>query len=177
MDSKLGFLILLSNFVQVFLVSQKKCSKLVVKLNSTEHLFALVTNGKQLRLLRDSTRLVRMSYVEFDLQRMFEEELYADFSLLFRVLHSSRMPEKINGGPDSVIEFYHQESLASGTRIREKLSEAVEESIKTLANGFLSHRKNDALIQLIEDGSLNANSYYTHQLRLIYRVLFLIVLE
>ena len=146
-------------------------------LNSTEHLFALVTNGKQLRILRDSTRLVRMSYVEFDLQRMFEEELYADFSLLFRVLHSTRMPEKIDAGPDSVIEYYHQESMASGTRIREKLSEAVEESIKTLANGFLSHRKNEALIQLIEDDHLDANTFYTHQLRLIYRVLFLIVLE
>ncbi|WP_282111456.1 Eco57I restriction-modification methylase domain-containing protein [Maribacter stanieri] len=146
-------------------------------LNSTEHLFALVTNGKQLRLLRDSTRLVRMSYVEFDLQRMFEEELYADFSLLFRVLHSTRMPDKIDAGPDSVIEYYHQESMASGTRIREKLSEAVEESIKTLANGFLSHRKNEELIQLIEDNHLDANTFYTHQLRLIYRVLFLIVLE
>ena len=106
-------------------------------LNNTEHLYALVTNGRQLRLLRDATRLVRMSYLEFDLERMFEEELYADFSLLFRLLHVSRMPEKIDAGSDAVIEFYHQESMASGTRIREKLSEAVENSIKTLANGFL----------------------------------------
>lgn len=146
-------------------------------LNNTEHLYALVTNGKQLRLLRDATRLVRMSYLEFDLERMFEEELYADFSLLFRVLHASRMPEKIDAGAESVIEYYHQESMASGTRIRTKLSEAVEDSIKTLANGFLSHPKNEGLLTLLENNKLKADTYYTHQLRLIYRVLFLIVLE
>lgn len=146
-------------------------------LNNTEHLYALVTNGKQLRLLRDATRLVRMSYVEFDLERMFEEELYADFSLLFRVLHATRMPDKIDGGSESVIEYYHQESMASGTRIREKLSEAVENSIKTLANGFLEHRSNTELVQLFETNSIAANEYYTQQLRLIYRILFLIVLE
>jgi len=146
-------------------------------LNSTEHLFALVTNGRHLRLLRDATRLVRMSYLEFDLERMFEEELYADFSLLYRVLHVSRMPEQMDQGPDSVIEYYHQESMASGTRIREKLSEAVEVSIKTLANGFLLNRSNEELTQQFEVDNLKADDYYMHQLRLIYRVLFLIVLE
>ncbi|MCL7765056.1 BREX-1 system adenine-specific DNA-methyltransferase PglX [Polaribacter sp. Z014] len=146
-------------------------------LNNTEHLYALVTNGKQLRLLRDATRLVRMSYLEFDLERMFEEELYADFSLLFRVLHATRMPDKIDGGSESVIEYYHQESMASGTRIREKLSEAVENSIKTLANGFLENAKNTELVMLFNDNSISSSQYYTHQLRLIYRILFLIVLE
>ncbi len=146
-------------------------------LNNTEHLFALVTNGKQLRLLRDATRLVRMSYLEFDLERMMEEELYSDFSILYRVLHVSRMPEKKDEGPESVIEFYHQESLASGSRIREKLSEAVEESIKTLANGFLLHPKNEVLVQHFAENRISADSYYMQQLRLIYRILFLIVLE
>jgi methylase of polypeptide subunit release factors len=146
-------------------------------LNNTEHLYALVTNGKQLRLLRDATRLVRMSYLEFDLERMFEEELYADFSLLFRVLHATRMPEKIDGGSESVIEYYHQESMASGTRIREKLSEAVENSIKTLANGFLENPRNNDLVQLFDNNAISSSQYYTHQLRLIYRILFLIVLE
>ncbi|CAM3007473.1 Eco57I restriction-modification methylase domain-containing protein [Flavobacterium frigoris] len=146
-------------------------------LNNTEHLYALVTNGRHLRLLRDATRLVRMSYLEFDLERMFEEELYADFSLLFRVLHATRMPQKMEAGAEAVIEYYHQESMASGTRIRTKLSEAVEISIKTLANGFLEHPKNTDLVALLDNNQLNASNYYTHQLRLIYRILFLIVLE
>ena len=60
-------------------------------LNITEHLYALVTNGMQLRLLRDSSRLVKLSFLEFDLERMFEEDHFADFAILFRLLHASRI--------------------------------------------------------------------------------------
>lgn len=146
-------------------------------LNHTEHLYGLITNGKQLRLLRDATRLVRLSYLEFDLEKIMEEELYADFALLFRTLHASRMPDEPGQGEHSVIEEYHQESLASGTRIREKLSDAVEQSIKTLANGFLQHPKNADFVARFEKGQISADDYYLHLLRLIYRVLFIIVIE
>lgn len=36
-------------------------------LNNHEHLYAIATNGRFLRLLRDATRLSRLSYLEFDL--------------------------------------------------------------------------------------------------------------
>ncbi len=146
-------------------------------LNNTEHTYALVTNGQYLRLLRDATRLVRLSYLEFDLQKMMEEELYADFAIFFRLLHASRMPKNSDNLEESYIEFYHQESLASGSRIREKLSEAVENSIKTLANGFLKHPANTELRSQVQAGSLSSSDFYLHQLRLIYRFLFLIVTE
>lgn len=54
-------------------------------LNLTEHLYAIVSNGRLLRLLRDSTRLVKLSFIEFDLDRMFEEELFADFAIMYRL--------------------------------------------------------------------------------------------
>ncbi|MEQ8808229.1 MAG: N-6 DNA methylase, partial [Imperialibacter sp.] len=111
------------------------------------------------------------------MEKIMEEELYADFALLFRTLHASRMPEEAGQGEDAVIEHYHQDSLASGTRIREKLSEAVESSIKTLANGFLQHPKNAAFIAKVESGQITAQDYYLHLLRLIYRILFIIVIE
>ncbi len=56
------------------------------------HLYALVTNGLRLRLLRDASRLVRLSFVEFDLERMMGDGLYADFAVFYRILHASRMP-------------------------------------------------------------------------------------
>ncbi|HNW74275.1 MAG TPA: restriction endonuclease [Bacteroidales bacterium] len=146
-------------------------------LNNTEHVYALVTNGRYLRLLRDATRLVRLSYLEINLEKMMEEELYADFAIFFRLLHVTRMPLNFDQTEESYIEYYHQESLASGSRIREKLSKAVEASIKTLANGFLEHPANETLCKEINDGFLKADSYYTYQLRLIYRLLFLIVTE
>ena len=40
-------------------------------LNRTEALWGLVTNGKVLRLLRDSTYIRRQCYVEFDLEAIF----------------------------------------------------------------------------------------------------------
>ena len=147
-------------------------------LNKTDdYLYALVTNGKQLRLLRDATRLVRLTYLEFDLEKMMEEELFADFAVLYRVLHASRLPKEKSGGEESIIEFYHQESLASGTRIREKLSEAVESSIKRLGNGFLKHPENHELRALVQAGELSGKQYYLYLLRLIYRFLFLLVTE
>jgi len=147
-------------------------------LNKTDdYLYALVTNGKHLRLLRDATRLVRLTYLEFDLEKMMEEELFADFAVLYRVLHATRMPKEKNGGEESIIEYYHQESLASGTRIREKLSEAVESSIKRLGNGFLKHPENSELRAMVQTGELSGKQYYLFLLRLIYRFLFLLVTE
>ena len=77
-------------------------------LNLTEHLYSLVTNGRLLRLLRDSSRLVKLSFLEFDLERIFEEELFADFAILYRLLHVSRMPLSQDTVGESIIELYHQ---------------------------------------------------------------------
>lgn len=44
-----------------------------------------------LRLLRDSTSLVGSAYIEFDLEAIFDGDLFADFLLLFSVCHQSRL--------------------------------------------------------------------------------------
>jgi type I restriction-modification system DNA methylase subunit len=146
-------------------------------LNNTEHMFGLVSNGRFLRLLRDATRLSKLSYLEFDLQQIMEEGLYAEFALLYRLLHVSRVPEKQDSGAESCLEFYHQEALASGSRIRERLSLAVENSIKELANGLLKNPSNELLRQQVLNKEINPKDYYLHTLRLVYRVLFLLVIE
>lgn len=146
-------------------------------LNYSEHLYGLVTNGKQLRLLRDASRITRLSYVEFNLQKMMEEDLYSDFVLFYRLLHVSRMPEKSDCGAESKIEKYHQEGLAAGSTIRSKLGDAVKDTIKALANGFINHPDNELLRIALQAGKLNADDYYHHLLRIIYRLLFLFVIE
>jgi hypothetical protein len=146
-------------------------------INITEHLYAVVTNGIYLRLLRDSSRLVKLSFIEFDLQSMMEEEHFADFAIMYRLIHASRMPVRQDGGAESLIEKYHQDALDSGSRIREGLSEAVENSIKSLAEGFLNHPSNNALREAIESDQLPHFTFYQYHLRLIYRLLFLMVIE
>jgi hypothetical protein len=120
---------------------------------------------------------VKLSFIEFDLRTMMEDEHYADFALMFRLFHASRMPQAPEQGPDSLIEAYHQDSLDSGARIREGLSEAVETAIKTLADGFLNHPANTLLLEEIDRGKITPNDFYQYMLRLIYRLLFLMVIE
>ncbi len=146
-------------------------------LNYSEHLYGLVTNGRQLRLLRDASRITRLSYVEFNLEKIMEEDLYSDFVIFYRVLHASRMPAKMDGGAESIIEKYHQEGLEAGSTIRSKLGEAVKGAILKLANGFLNHTANTGLRTALEEGRLNPDEYYRHQLRVVYRLLFLFVIE
>ena len=146
-------------------------------LNYSEHLYGMVTNGRQLRLLRDASRITRLSYVEFNLEKMMEEDLYSDFVIFYRLLHASRMPKSVDAGADSIMEKYHQEGLEAGSTIRNKLGKAVKGAIKNLANGFINHPNNAALREAVAAGNINADVYYRHQLRIIYRLLFLFVIE
>jgi len=146
-------------------------------LNLTEHLYAIVTNGIGLRLLRDASRLIKLSFIEFDLQAMMEEEQYADFAVLYRLLHASRMPVKMGAGAESLIEKYHQDALDSGSRIRDGLSSAVKYSIEALGNGFLKHSANTVLQAACANKTMTGDIYYKSLLRLIYRLLFLMVIE
>lgn len=146
-------------------------------LNYSEHLYGLVTNGKHIRLLRDASRLTRLSYVEFNLEKIMEEDLYSDFVILYRLLHVSRMPQTQDGSENSIIEKYHQEGLEAGATIRNKLGDAVKSTIENLANGFINHPNNTELRQLVAEGKFNTDEYYKQMLRIIYRMLYLFVVE
>ncbi|MFJ2020601.1 Eco57I restriction-modification methylase domain-containing protein [Streptomyces nodosus] len=70
---------------------------------SPDHLWGILSNGRVLRLLRDSTALVGSAYVEFDLEAIFGGGDFSDFLLMYAVLHASRLelvpkPEKKGRG-------------------------------------------------------------------------------
>jgi hypothetical protein len=146
-------------------------------LNLHDELYGIVTNGRVLRLLRDSSRLIKLTYLEFDLDRIFTDGLFADFAVLYRLLHATRLPANQDSATESLLERYHQDSLDSGARIRDGLSKAVEQAIKDFANGFLTHPHNDELRSQINAAKLSAEDYYSYLLHLIYRLLFLMVIE
>lgn len=141
-------------------------------LNVTEHIYGFATNGMLLRLIRDSGRLVKLTYVEFDLKRMLDEDKYSEFTLLYRLIHASRF---INEA--SIIEKYYQESIETGNRIRDGLSDAVKESMQALGNGFLHHPANEALREKLRNKTITPKQYYDQLRRLVYRLLFLMVTE
>ncbi|MEB2774602.1 hypothetical protein SYJ56_04750 [Algoriphagus sp. D3-2-R+10] len=142
-----------------------------------DHLYALVTNGQTLRILRDSSRLVKLAYVEFNLEKIFEEDLFSDFAILFRLIHASRMPQQSGEGEKAIIEKYHQFSLESGNRIRKNLRQAVKNSLDILGSGFLYNRLNSEFSEAVQVGKIEAKPYFDTLLRTIYRLLFLIVTE
>lgn len=146
-------------------------------LNLTEQLYGVVTNGRVIRLLRDSSRLIKQSYLEFDLDRIFTDGLFADFAVMYRLLHATRLPVSAEAAAESLIEKLHQDSLDSGARIREGLSRAVEEAILAFGNGFLAHPANTQLRERVASGQIAPDQYYASLLRLIYRLLFLMVIE
>ena len=142
---------------------------------SDDHLWAFVTNGLQLRILRDNVSFTRPAFVEFDLEAMLEGEVYSDFLLLWLLCHQSRVESDI---PEQCwLEKWHQTAKKQGTRVLDRLRDGVERSIEAFGQGFLAHRGNGALRQKLADGKLSTQDYYQQLLRLVYRLIFLFVAE
>jgi hypothetical protein len=146
-------------------------------LNRTEFLWGVVTNGRTLRILRDSQLIRRQAYLEFNLETMFNGEHFADFALFFRLLHRSRLPHP-DAKPDAcLLEQWYQQTIEQGGRVREHLREGVEGAIPALANAILKHPRNAGIRQAAASGELKAQALYEELLRLVYRLLFLMVTE
>jgi hypothetical protein len=146
-------------------------------LNRTEHVWGLVTNGTTLRVIRDSTLVRRQAYVEFDLAGIFDEQRFLDFVAFYRLLHRTRLPKGLTDAGECLLETYYAHSVEQGGRVRDHLRDGVEECIERLANGFLTHPKNDELRRRLDEKKLTEGALYRELLRLIYRFLFLLVSE
>jgi len=142
---------------------------------SDDYLWAFLSNGIKLRILRDNLSLTRQAYVEFDLETMMEGEVYSDFVILWLLCHQSRVEAE---KPEEFwLEKWLQTAQEQGTRALEQLSNGVEEAIRALGIGFLKHPLNWALREKLKRGQLDKQDYYRQILRLIYRMLFLFVAE
>ena len=140
-------------------------------LNARGSGWAIVSNGALLRLLRASPSLVRPSWLEFDLETIFEESRYADFCVLYRIMHASRAAE--------IWEAWRTEGIEQGVRVREGLRTGVTQALVDLGSGFLSYDSegNQQLREALYNGSLTKEEYFKELLRLIYRFLFLFTTE
>jgi hypothetical protein len=142
---------------------------------SSEHTWGMVSNGKQLRLLRDAASLTRPTYLEFDLADLLGAERYAEFSNVWRLLHASRAPR--SGSGTCVWERWRETGKAEGTRVRDGLRNGVEKALLTLGEGFLQHPANEALRIALHDGTLSKDAYFQQLLRLVYRLIFVFTVE
>ncbi|CAH1906110.1 Type II restriction endonuclease [Candidatus Nitrotoga sp. HW29] len=144
-------------------------------------LWAIVSNGLKLRILRDNPSLTRPAYIEVDLESIFNEERYPDFTAFWLLAHATRFgsPQAARSGHpvDCHLERWRNTSQESGIRARERLRDGVGEALRALGTGFASHSKNTALREQLDSGALTPQAYYEQLLRLIYRLIFLATLE
>ncbi|MGA5843376.1 Eco57I restriction-modification methylase domain-containing protein [Streptomyces pseudogriseolus] len=143
-------------------------------LNRTEaHLWAVLTNGRRLRLLRDSSSFATAAYVEFDLEAIFDGELFSEFVLLYCVLHASRFAVPEGAAPAGCwLEKWRTEAVTSGARALDQLRLGVQNALTVLGTGFLRHPEN---VRLRED--VDPKALRDALLRLVYRLLFVFVAE
>lgn len=144
-------------------------------LNVTDNVYGIVSNGRVLRVIRNSGELVKATYIEFDLQKMVEEDHYNEFVIMFRLLHASRF---IKRGDDSIIfERYFNQSIESGNRIRDGLSRAAQNVMETIGTAAIKHKDNGFIRSAIENGELTPQQLHKELIHFIYKLLFLFIVE
>ncbi len=145
-------------------------------LNRSDSLWGMVTNGAKLRLLRDSARLSKPTYLEFDIQAMIEGNAYSEFVALYRLLHATRLPHGGMGPHECLLESYYNQGIEEGGRVREKLRDGVRNALEVLGSALVQHPDSEALREALS-GRLDDTAYYRQLLNFVYRMLFLMVTE
>ena len=146
--------------------------------HSNRFLWAVITNGKVWRLLRDSTAVALSSYLDIDLDAVLEARDTEAFAGVYRVLHASRAAREDAHDPSTCLwEQWRKELEQGGERVREGLSGNVQQTLRVLGCGFLEHPANEPLRKDIREHKLSAADFYNELLRLVYRFIFLFVME
>jgi hypothetical protein len=143
------------------------------------YLWGILTNGRLLRLLRDSTTLTGQAFVEFDLEAMFDGELFAEFAVLYLLAHQSRVETDTPGvPPDCWLERWRTNGISQGIRALDLLRDGVQEALEILGTGFLQHPANAALRDGLQPaGKIRLEDLHAALLRTVYRLLFWSVAE
>ncbi|PAT41769.1 Eco57I restriction-modification methylase domain-containing protein [Vandammella animalimorsus] len=139
---------------------------------SPDHQWGMVSNGRQLRLLRDAASLTRPSFVEIDLADLLGGRSYAEFAPIWHLLHASRAQAQ-----PSIWEQWRKQGQQEGSRVRDGLRDGVEQALLSLGTGFLQHADNHALRAALQQGRLSQDAYFQQLLRLVYRLIFVFTVE
>lgn len=161
-------------------------------------LWGIVSNGRQLRLLRDASTLTRQSFIEFDLDAIFTNQLYADFRVLFLTAHASRFAPRPDDSvkkaasddeedgdtePDAPriancwLERWRTTAIEDGARALLALQHGVATALQHLGTGFVAHPDNTALRETLAASATADLDLHRALLRTAYRLIVLFVAE
>ena len=149
-------------------------------LNSTiqeNALWGIVSDCHNLRIVRKNTRHTTDAWIDANLKKIFSEDLYADFALLWLLCHSSRFGRIGQRPHECILESWRTRGCEEGRRAYNLMGRGVKEALKILGDGFLRHKCNDSLRDAIGSSKLSSVMYYNQLLRLVYRIIFLLTVE
>ena len=170
-------------------------------LNRDRHcLWGIVSNGHVLRVLRDASSLTKQSYVEFDLDDIFDNQRYADFRLFFLTVHASRFAPISDAAPATIaaaegepeakepepsvlradscwVERWRTVAIADGARALDALRDGVARALAHLGTGFVSHPANTELLATLAASPDAKGDLHRALLRIAYRLIVLFVAE
>lgn len=147
-------------------------------LNAADNaLWGITSDGLLLRIARDNGSLTRPAWLEADLERLFEDENQAEFSVLWLLLHASRFGNAGQSVHDCILEQWRNGCRDQGILARGLLRRNVEQALEDLGQGFVSHPANSKLREALGNGSLSTRNYFRQLLRLVYRLIFLLTVE
>lgn len=147
-------------------------------LNADEDaLWGVTCDGSTLRILRDNASLTRPAWIEANLEKIFNEGLFSDFSALYLVLHASRFGVDGTSPSDCPLECWKERSRLDGVAAKDNLRLGVEAALIEMGRGFLQYPGNKELRKRLQSGELKQQAYYEELLRLVYRLIFLFAAE
>lgn len=141
---------------------------------SDEQVWGIVSNGFELRLVRQSKNLTKAPFIAFDLRHIFREEHFQSFHMMWLLCHQSRL---VRSDSEAVIESWQALSQQEGVRALKNMCLSAEAFILILGQEFITHPQNHALRAQARQGTIDTNGYYHQLLRLVYRLVFLLVAE
>jgi hypothetical protein len=144
---------------------------------SNQSLWGFCCNGFRIRLLRDNASLTRPAYIEADLRAIFQEENFADFTVLWLLAHASRFGRSGTLPSDCALERWREAGQKEGVAARDRLRDGVEAALLSFGNGFVAHPDNGPLREKLRTGDLSLNDFFGELLRLVYRLIFLLAAE
>ena len=144
---------------------------------SSDSLWGLATDGWTLRIARDNASLTRPAWIEADLGRIFNEELYSDFAALWLLVHETRFGRPADPPTSCPLEAWRESAHQEGMPARERLSAGFRQALEVLGQGFLSNAANKELRAALRQGTLTKDGYFEELLRLVYRLVFVLTAE
>lgn len=142
---------------------------------SSDSCWGLVFAGDRVRLMRDNASLTRPAWIEADLGSIFRDDMFADFTALWLLIHTSRFGAEGASENDSALEQWREAGMRAGVSARDRLRENVEEALLALGQGILD--VNPSIRDRLDEGTLTMPYLFEQMLRVIYRLIFLGVAE